>query len=88
MIDFTRGMIAPVKKSVNHSKTVTSMREMRMIRADSCHFVRGDSTVENELAFSQCLFAVSMVFFCGSTKFEYDYFKSRPMELGVSFLLG
>ena len=29
---FRRAMIAPVKKSVNHSKTVTSMREMRMIR--------------------------------------------------------
>ena len=50
---FRQAMIAPVKKSVNHSKTVTSMREMRMIRADlTCHFVRGDSTVENELAFS------------------------------------
>ena len=32
-------MIAPVKKSVNHSKTVTSMREMRRIHAfDSCYF--------------------------------------------------
>ena len=39
---FRKDMIAPVKKSVNHSKTVTSMREMRRIQ---CHFVRGDSTV-------------------------------------------
>ena len=30
---FRQAMIAPFKKSVNHSKTVTSMREMRMIRA-------------------------------------------------------
>ena len=28
---FRKVMIAPVKKSVNHSKTVTSMREMRRI---------------------------------------------------------
>ena len=44
-------MIAPVKKSVNHSKTVTSMREMRKIHRfmrDSRHFVRGDSTVETQ----------------------------------------
>ena len=47
---FRQAMIAPVKKSVNHSKTVTSMREIGMIRA--IRFVRGDSTVENELAFS------------------------------------
>ena len=30
---FRKVMIAPVKKSVNHSKTVTSMREMRRIHA-------------------------------------------------------
>ena len=30
---FRKDMIAPVKKSVNHSKTVTSMREMRRIHA-------------------------------------------------------
>ena len=30
---FRKDMIAPVKKSVNNSKTVTSMREMRRIRA-------------------------------------------------------
>ena len=30
---FCQAMIAPVKQSVNHSKTVTSMREMRMIHA-------------------------------------------------------
>ena len=59
-------MIASVKKSVNHSKTVTSMREMQKI--DSCHFVRGDATVENAVVF--CLFTVSM-FLCGSTKFEH-----------------
>ena len=68
---FCQAILAPVKKTVNHSKTVISMREMRMIRVIL--------SVENELAFSLCLFAVSM-FFCGSTKFEHDYFKSRPME--------
>ena len=57
---FRKDMIAPVKKSVNHSKTVTSMREMRRIQ---CHFVRGDSTVENVVVFSYCLFTVSMFFF-------------------------
>ena len=30
---FRKVMIAPAKKTVNHSKTVTSMREMRRIRA-------------------------------------------------------
>ena len=30
---FRKVMIAPVKKSVNHSKTVTSVREMRRIHA-------------------------------------------------------
>ena len=45
---FRQAMIAPVKKSVNHSKTVTSMREMRMIRAT----IRAILSVENELAFS------------------------------------
>ena len=30
---FRKVMIAPVKKSVNQSKTVTSMREMRRIHA-------------------------------------------------------
>ena len=30
---FRKVMIAPVKKSVNHSKTVTSMREIRRIHA-------------------------------------------------------
>ena len=57
---FRNDMIASVKKSVNHSKTVTSMREMRRIQ---CHFVRGDSTVENAVVFSYCLFTVSMFFF-------------------------
>ena len=50
-------MIAPVKKSVNHSKTVTSMREMRRI-----HAVLSVAT--------RCSFTVSMLF-CGSTKFEH-----------------
>ena len=30
---FGKDMIAPAKKSVNHSKTVTSMREMRKVHA-------------------------------------------------------
>ena len=64
---FRKVMIAPVKKSVNHSKTVTSMREMRRI-----HVILsvGDSTVENAFALSHCYFTVSMLF-CGSTKFEH-----------------
>ena len=33
---FRKLMIAPVKKSVNHSKTVTSMREMRRIHVLFC----------------------------------------------------
>ena len=41
--DFGLSMIAPVKKSVNHSKTVTSTRESV--------FVRGDLAVNYELAF-------------------------------------
>ena len=47
---------------------------------DSCNFVHGDSTVENAVVLSYCLFAVSMfVFFCGSTKPEH-YNLSRPLE--------
>ena len=57
---FRKDMIAPVKKSVNHSKTVTSMREMRRIQF---HFVRGDSTVENVVVFGYCLFTGSIFFF-------------------------
>ena len=55
-------MIAPVKKSVNHSKTVTSMREVQrsLARTRICFFVRGDSIVEKEFVFCYCLFAVSI----------------------------
>ena len=76
---FRQAMIAPVKKSVNHSKTVTSMREIGMIRADSCHFVRADSTVENGSHLAN-VYLLLVCFFCGSTKFEHDYLKSRPIE--------
>ena len=79
---FRKDMIAPVKKSVNHSKTVTSMREMRRIQ---CHFVRGDSTVENVVVFSYCLFTVSMFFFCGSTKFEHYDNQDRWNEVSALF---
>ena len=69
-------MIAPVKKSVNHSKTLTSMREVqrslaRLTRANYsriCVFlVGGDSIVEKEFVFCYCLFAVSI--FGDSTAF-------------------
>ena len=60
-------MIAPVKKSVNHSKTVTTMREMRRIRAI---LSVANSTEENAFVLSHCYFTVSMLF-CGSTKFEH-----------------
>ena len=58
-------MIAPVKKSVNHSKTLKCMREMQRILArttppEYVFFVRGDSIVEKEFVFCYCLFAVSI----------------------------
>ena len=69
-------MIAPVKKSVNHSKTLTSMREVQRSLARTtarptniCFFVRVDSIVENEFVFCYCLFAASIL--GGSTEFEH-----------------
>ena len=66
-------MIAPVKKSVNHSKTLTSMREVQGIRGTTRKYyvfsVRGDSIVEKEFVFCYCLVSVSI--FCDSTEFEY-----------------
>jgi len=56
-------MIAPVKKSVNHSKTLTSMREVQQSRTTQEYrflFVFGDSIVEKEFVFCYCLFAVSI----------------------------
>ena len=60
-------MIAPVKKSVIHSKTLTSMREVQRNYSRICFFVRGDSIVEKEFVFCYCLFAVSI--FDDSTAF-------------------
>ena len=66
-------MIAPVKKSVNHSKTLTSMREVEQslmngrTTREYAFFVRGDSIVEKEFVFCYCLFAVSI--FGDSTAF-------------------
>ena len=64
-------MIAPVKKSVNHSKTLTSMREVQRSLARTTReylfFARGDSIVEKEFVFCYCLFAVSI--FGDSTAF-------------------
>ena len=66
-------MIAPVKKSVNHSKTLASMREVQGTRARTTReyvfFVRGYSIVEKDFVFCYCSFAVSI--FCDSTEFEY-----------------
>ena len=44
---FRQAMIAPVKKSVNHSKTVTSMREMRMTRA-TIRAILGTLSIDDE----------------------------------------
>ena len=67
-------MIAPVKKSVNHSETLTSMREVQGSRARTTRkyvfSVRGDSIVEKEFVFCYCSFAVSI--YCDSTEFDYN----------------
>jgi len=69
-------MIAPVKKSVNHAKTLTSMREVQGSRARTTRkyvfSVLGNSIVEKEFVYCYCLFAVSI--FCDSTKFECHMF--------------
>ena len=66
-------MIAPVKKSVNHSKTLTSMREVQGTRVRTTReyvfFIRGYSVGEKEFIFCYCLFTVSI--FCDSAEFEY-----------------
>ena len=58
-------MIAPVKKTVNHLETVTSMRELRVACANllrgRCVFVRGNSAIENEFALGYCLYAVRIL---------------------------
>ena len=59
-------MIAPVKKPVNHSKTLTSMREVQRSLARTTRF-DCDSIVEKEFVFCYCLFAVSI--FGDSTAF-------------------
>ena len=64
-------MIALVKKSVNHSKTLTSMREVQRSLArlleNMFFFVRDDSIVEKEFVFCYCLFALTI--FGDSTAF-------------------
>ena len=64
---------------------------------DSCHFVRGDSTVENAVVFSYCLFTVSM-FFCGSAhavfhdchrespECKLNYFSTSAWDFNVNLL--
>ena len=47
---FRLSMIAPVKKSVNHSRTVASMRETGWEKQQEAH-LRSDSTVWSEFAF-------------------------------------
>jgi len=64
--------------ALNHSKTLTSMREVQRSLAEQsrarellriCFFVRGNSIVEKEFVFCYCLFAVSI--FGDSTAFEH-----------------
>ena len=47
---FRLSMIAPVKKSVNHSRTVASMRETGWEKQQEAH-LRSDSTVWSKFAF-------------------------------------
>ena len=48
---FRLSMIAPVKKSVNHSRTVASMRETGQEQQHQEVRLRSDSTVRSEFAF-------------------------------------
>ena len=63
---FWKDMIAPVKKSVNHSKTVTSMRGMRRIRATLSVETRAWKT-QSYSVIVHLLLACCWLF-CGSTK--------------------
>ena len=57
---FRLSMIAPVKKSVNHSRTVASMRETGQEQQHQEVRLRSDSTVRSEFAFGP----VGHCFFC------------------------
>ena len=63
-------MIAPVKKSVNHSKTLTSMREVQGSRAQT---TREDVFlfVVTRLWKMNSLLVIAVSIFCDSTEFEH-----------------
>ena len=58
---FWLSMIAPVKKSVNHSRTVASMRETGWEKQQGAH-LRSDSTVWSEFAFIILILSVIAFF--------------------------
>ena len=57
---FWLSMIAPVKKSVNHSRTVASMRETSWEKQQEAHL--GDLTMRSEFPFRILVLLVIAVF--------------------------
>ena len=76
---FRLSMIAPVKKSVNHSRTVASMHKMGWEQQQKEVCLRGDSTVQwSEFAFAP----VGHCFLCCN-----QFLSAVIVELTFSFLL-
>ena len=73
---FRLSMIAPVKKSVNHSRTVASMRETGWEQQQEVR-LRSDSTVWSEFAFGpvghSAFFAVTNFFFRGNVELTFSF---------------
>ena len=67
---FRLSMIAPVKKSVNHSRTVASMRETGWEKQQEAH-LRSDSTVWSEFAFIMLvLLVIAFIRLCRNQSFS------------------
>ena len=67
---FQLSMTAPVKKSVNHSRTVASMRETNWEKQQEAH-LRSDSTVWSEFAFIMLvLLVIAFIRLCRNQSFS------------------
>ena len=78
---FRLSMIAPVKKSVNHSRTVASMRETRLNKQQHQEVrLRSDSTVWSEFAFGpvgHCFLRCNRFFFRSNVELTFSFLVLR-----------
>ena len=78
---FRLSMIAPVKKSVNHSRTVASMRETRLNKQQHQEVrLHSDSTVWSEFAFGlvgHCFLCCNRFFFLSNVELTFSFLVLR-----------